>query len=108
MKKVVKIILIVLLISLVYLFYTNYSRLNIVTGFASKSVASGIYLANRTQKSVELGDNDLNLVRDAFNEVDTIQKSVTVTIFVLKSRKAIYREGLGAVLINDDYSAIYI
>ncbi len=103
MKKLIKYFFIILILSLVYIIYTNYPRLNIVTGFASKSVASGMFLANRTQESVEIGDNDIDNVRDASNKVDLTNKMVTSTFFGLKSRKAIYRKGLGAVLINDDY-----
>ncbi len=103
MKKFIKYILIILILSLVYVVYANYPRLNIVTGFASKSVASGMFLANRTQESVEKGDNDIDQVRDASNKVDLNSKTVTSTFFGLKSRKAIYREGLGATLIDNDY-----
>ncbi len=103
MKKFIKYALLILILSLVYAAYAFYPRLNIVTGFASKSTASGIFLANRTQKSIEQGDNDINQVRDASNIVDLNDKTVTSTFFGLKSRKAIYREGLGATLIDNDY-----
>ena len=104
MKKFIKYIVIILVLGLVYVGYTNYPRLNIVTGFASKSIASGVFLANRTQKSVEKGDNDINMVRDAKNKVDIQNQTVTSEIFGLLSRKAIYRDGLGAVLIDDDFN----
>ncbi len=103
MKKFFKYFLILLILGLVYVVYTNYPRLNIVTGFSAKSVASGIFFANRSQESVEKGDNDIISVRDTKNEVNTNEKSVVSTILGIKSRKAIYREGLGAVLINDDF-----
>ncbi|MEN8186923.1 MAG: serine hydrolase [Bacteroidota bacterium] len=103
MKKFLKYILILLILSVVYIVYSNYPRLNIVTGYASKSVASGVFLANRSQESVENGDNDINQIRDAINEIDHNKKSVTSTFLGLKSRKAIYREGLGAVLVDNDY-----
>ncbi len=104
MKKFIKYILILLLLGFVYSVYSNYPRLNIVTGFASKSLASGLFLANRTQESVEKGDNDIDQVRDASNIVDLNKKTITSTFFGLKERIAIYREGLGAVLIDDNYN----
>ena len=103
MKKTLKFISIILLLGIVYFVYTNYPRLNIITGFASKSVASGVFLANRTQESVEQGDNDFPPIDEAKNTVDLVEQSVTSSAFGLKTRKAIYVDGLGAILINDDY-----
>ena len=103
MKKIIKYVLIFLLLGLVYLVYSNYPRLNIITGFASKSVASGIFLANRTQESVEKGDNDFPPIDQSTNKVNLSERSVTSSIFGLKERKAVFVEGLGAVLINDEF-----
>jgi len=104
MRKILKPILFLIVFSFIYFAYTNYPRLQIITGFSSKSVASGMFLANRTQESVELGDNDFSPIKSANNEVNTQEKLVTSTIFGLKSAKAIYREGLGAVLLNGGYN----
>ncbi len=103
MKKIIRIVLIVLFVSLIYVVYTNYPRLNIITGFSSKSVASGMFLANRTQESIEQGDNDFSPIDLANNKVNRSERSVTSSLFGLKSRKAIYIEGLGAILIDDDF-----
>ena len=104
MKKILKFILIILLLGIVYFAYTNYPRLDIITGFSSKSVASGMFLANRTQESVEKGDNDFPPIDQAKNNVNLAERSVTSSIFGLKNRKAIYIDGLGAILINDNYN----
>lgn len=93
----------IVVIGIIYFAYSNYPRLQIITGFSSKSVASGMFFANRTQESVELGDNDFSPIKAANNKVDLEAKSVTSTFFGLKPAKAIYREGLGAILLNDDY-----
>ncbi len=103
MKKALKFILLVAILGFVYIVYTNYPRLNIITGFSSKSVASGMFLANRTQESVEQGDNNFPPIDQATNKVNIADRSVISSVFGLKSRKAIYIDGLGAVLINDDY-----
>lgn len=103
MKKIIKYVLIFLFLGVVYLVYSNYPRLNIVTGFASKSVASGVFLANRTQESVEKGDNDFLPISKAKNKVNLSERSVTSNIFGLKKRKAIYVDGLGAILVNGDF-----
>jgi len=103
MKKILKPILIVIFLGLVYFIYTNYPRLQIITGFSSKSVASGMFLSHRTQESVENGDNDFPPIEHSDNNVNLEEKSVTSTIFGMKQAKSIYREGLGAVLLTDDY-----
>lgn len=103
MKKIIKYVLIFLFLGVVYLVYSNYPRLNIVTGFASKSVASGVFLANRTQESVEKGDNDFLPISKAKNKVNLSERSITSNIFGLKKRKAIYVDGLGAILVNGDF-----
>lgn len=105
MKKVLKYIFITLVLGLIYIVYSNYPRLDIITGFSSKSVASGIFLANRTQKSVEHGDNDFPPINLAKNKVDNSNNSVSSTVFGLKSRTAVYRDGLGVVLVNDDFDS---
>ncbi len=104
MKKLLKYLLIALVVVVGYFLYTNYARLNIITGFASKNVASGVFIANRTQASVEQGDNDFSPINLAKNHVDVSNKIVTSDVFGLMERKAIYVEGLGAILVNDSYN----
>ncbi len=103
MKKLLKIIAIVFFLGLVYIVYANYPRLNIITGFSSKSLASGVFLANRTKESVEQGDNNFSPINLANNKVDEKLKSVNSSVFGLQTKKAIYVEGLGGILINDDF-----
>ncbi len=105
MKKLLKLGVLVIVVWLSYFAYTNYPRLEILTGFASKSVASGVFLANRTQESVETGDNNFSLVYLTSNKVDTLEKSVISSFFGMKKRKSIYIDGLGAILLNDSYDS---
>jgi hypothetical protein len=37
------------------------------------------------------------------NKINETQKFATASVYGLKERKAIYREGLGATLISDDF-----
>ncbi len=66
-------------------------------------MASGHFIDNRTQETIEKGDNDINMITLATNKIDENQKCATATVYGLKERKAIYREGLGVTLINDDF-----
>ena len=103
MKKTIKYIFLFLILGLVFVVYTNYPKLNIITGFSAKSATSGVFLAKRTLESVEKGDNDFSPIGKAKNKVDISEHSVTSEIYGLMKRKAIFVEGLGAILINDDY-----
>ncbi|HEU0135974.1 MAG TPA: serine hydrolase [Flavobacterium sp.] len=88
----------------------NYPKLDLISGFSAKNVASAHFIDGRSLKAIEEGDNDIPLVSQATNSIDEPAKSATSSVFGLKKRTAIYREGLGAVLIDDDYdiSAPYL
>jgi CubicO group peptidase (beta-lactamase class C family) len=88
---------------LTYVVSTNYPKLNIITGYSAKSVASGVFIGNRTQKSLEKRDNNFSPINLASNEVDLKNKRVTSNLFGLREHTAIYREGLGAVVVTDDF-----
>ncbi len=103
MKKFLRLLLLLIAVLLIYGFVTNYPKLDLVSGFAAKSVASAHFLDNRAQSVIESGDNDIDMVRLARNEIDEKGKFATSTFYGLKERKAIYREGLGVTLINDDF-----
>jgi CubicO group peptidase (beta-lactamase class C family) len=75
--------------------------LNLISGFASKNMASNVFIADRNSNDVRDNDNNIPLVKLA--EVTVDNNSASSTVFGLMSRKSVYREGLGCVLINDDF-----
>ncbi|MDD3721884.1 MAG: serine hydrolase [Lutibacter sp.] len=101
MKKIAKYGLLLVVLALVYVVYTNYPRLDIITGFAAKSVCSCTFEAGRDLKSIEEGDNDIDLVNYAKNNINFEEKSATSTVFGLKKRKAVFKEGIGCVLLPE-------
>ena len=103
MKKIFKILALVALLFLVYFGYSTYPKLDLISGFSSKSLASGHFIDNRSQDLIEKGDNDIEMITLATNKIDENGKFAMSTVYGLKARKAIYREGLGATLINDDF-----
>jgi CubicO group peptidase (beta-lactamase class C family) len=103
MKKLLKIFALLLVIILVYLRIVIYPQLDLISGFASKSVASGYFIDGRNLATIQQGDNDIDKIDWATNEIDDNQRFASATVYGLKERKAIYREGLGATLINDDF-----
>ncbi len=103
MKKFLKIFAVLVLIVLVYLRLAIYPQLDLISGFSAKSVASGHFIDDRSLETIEQGDNDIPKVDWATNTINDAEKLVTSNVHGLKERKAIYREGLGATLINDDF-----
>jgi CubicO group peptidase (beta-lactamase class C family) len=103
MKKVVKFGALIVLVGLIYFGFTTYPKLDLISGFSAKSIASGHFIDHRSQELIEQGDNDINLIDLAQNEIDESGQFATASVKGLKERKAIYREGLGATLINDDF-----
>ena len=102
MKKTLKIIAVAALLFLVYYGYTNYP-LDLISGFSAKSVASGHFIDKRPQEIIENDDNAVSVIFLANNKIGESEKFATAAVFGFKERKAIYREGLGATLINDDF-----
>lgn len=103
MRKIFKIFGLGLLLFLIYFGYTTYPKLDLISGFSAKSVASGHFIDHRSQEMIEKGDNDIEMITLANNQIDEKGKFATASVYGLKERKAIYREGLGATLINDDF-----
>jgi CubicO group peptidase (beta-lactamase class C family) len=87
---------IILLAVVIYLGYIAHG----ITGYASKNVASGVFVSGREQQSVEKEDVSFFPVKWAKNNVDNEKKEVTSRFLIWKS-KVIYNEGLGCTLVND-------
>ena len=103
MKKTLKIFGAVALLFLIYYGFTTYPKLDLISGFSAKSMASGHFIDNRSKEMIEKGDNDIDMIALANNKIDENGKFAMASVYGLKERKAIYREGLGATLINDDF-----
>lgn len=103
MKKFFKILAVLVLVLFVYLRIAIYPQLDLISGFSAKSVASGHFIDGRSLKTIQQGDNDIPKIDWAKNQINEVGKFVTSTVYGLKERKAIYRPGLGATLINDDF-----
>lgn len=104
MKKILKIVGLLLLIGIIYLVATNYKKTNIITGYSSKYLASTYFMTDRTQDLTEQNDLDFSPINMASTTINEAEKSVISTVFGLGKRKAIYHDGLGATLINDNYN----
>lgn len=102
MKKL-KYFLLFLIVAIAITIAINYPKLDLISGFAAKSVASAHFIDGRSLQLIEAGDNDIPMVDLATNSIDEKGKSAQASVYGLKTRKAIYRKGLGATLIDDDF-----
>ncbi|HNP32021.1 MAG TPA: serine hydrolase [Flavobacterium sp.] len=103
MKKILKVVVVLLVVLLVYLRIAIYPQLDLISGFSAKSVASGHFIDGRNLETIQKNDNDIPKVDWATNKINETVKFVTSSVNGLKERKAIYREGLGATLIDDNF-----
>lgn len=97
-RKFLFLLLIVVVIAVVY----NYPKLNILAGYSAKNTASSVFLANRTLSFTDKNDNNFSPINLADDKIDVSKKTATSSAFGLLTRKAFYREGLGAVLALED------
>lgn len=108
--KFLKRLLLFLLILIVAAVIYNYPKLNILAGYSAKNTASSVFLAGRTLEFTDVTDNNFSPIHLATDKIDKKEKSATSSAFGLLTRKAIYRKGLGSVLIlhKNDVTAKYL
>ena len=103
MKKSYKIIALFFFLLLGYLVLTTYPKLELISGFSAKNVASAHFIDNRSLEFIEKSDNDFDVIGWATNQINESGKFATATVLGFQERKAIYRQGLGATLINEGF-----
>ena len=100
--KLFKRILLVLAAFIVIAAIYNYPKLNIISGFASKNLASTHYIADRLYADIVESDNNVPLIKLAELERAN-ENNVVTSLFGLMERESICRDGLGCVLINEEH-----
>jgi CubicO group peptidase (beta-lactamase class C family) len=73
-----------------------------LAGYSAKNTASSVFLANRTLEVTDKNDNNFSPINLADDKINIDKKRATSSAFNLLTRKAFYREGLGAVLALED------
>ncbi|MEA2076785.1 MAG: serine hydrolase [Candidatus Marinimicrobia bacterium] len=100
MKKVILIIIAVLLVVLIGAgFYLN-PLLPIITGYAAKGLASGVFLSEREQENIEAVDLNFSFIKFTKNKVD--HENMTVSSrFLWHKSKVVYNEDYGCTIVRD-------
>jgi CubicO group peptidase (beta-lactamase class C family) len=94
----------VALVVIVVLVYFNYPKLNLISGYASKNMASNVFIADRDPVDISLYDHEMPLINLAQSEVSQKNASSTASVYGLMPRKAVYRDGVGSVLTNNEFT----
>ncbi len=74
--------------------------LPVITGYAAKNLASGVFVAGRTQESIENEDLRFSVIQYTRNTIDFEKKEVT-SRFLWGKSKAVYLNGYGCTLVKD-------
>ena len=98
--KIFKKIFLLLAVAVIGTLVYNYPKLNILAGYSAKYTASSVFVANRSLALTDSTDTNFSPVHLATNSIDQKKKTASSSVFGLLSRKAIIREGLGAVLTS--------
>lgn len=96
LKKIIVTIIVVLVAGVTWF---AWPRLPIITAFAAKGMCSSVFLANKNPERVQAEDLSFFPISLAKSVIDYDEKSVTSTVFGLAKRKAVFRNGLGAVIV---------
>lgn len=98
-NRLKKILLFILVLLLIVVTWFVWPRLPIITAFAAKGMCSSVFLADKIPERVEAEDLSFFPISLAKSVIDYEKKSVTSTVFGLAKRKAVFRDGLGAVIV---------
>lgn len=82
MKKVFRLFGFVSFIGVSYFGFTTYPKLDLISGFSAKSIASGHFIDNRSQEMIEKGDNDIDMIDLAKNKIEDAGKFAVASVMV--------------------------
>ncbi|WP_224484258.1 serine hydrolase domain-containing protein [Robertkochia aurantiaca] len=102
MKRVLKYLLLLFVffgLVVAGLVIIKYPQLDILTGYASKNACSCLFLADRDPALIDIQDNGFMPVKLAEETVNPSEGSTQSSVIGVKSRKAVYHEGLGCTLL---------
>lgn len=108
-KKVILILLGVIVTSVLVVGFTQYPKFKLISGYSAKMMCTCTFVQHRNQQDIERTDLDFSPIRMASNVVDLDKKEVVSSVYGFAKKRAVYRPGLGCVLLkgDDDYNVSY-
>ena len=100
LKRVLKIIGFLLIPAIIFVTWYAWNAFPAISGFGAKNMCSAVFLQHRSPESVskeELADFPMSMGSFEVNYTDS---SVTGKVWGFAERKAIFRKGIGATLVN--------
>jgi hypothetical protein len=109
-KKFVKLLAFAILIALSFAVYRYYPQLEVLNGYAARTACSCNFMIGRSLNDILLEDLSMSPLNWASIHIDTIRKSATASVFGLNPKTAVYRNGLGCILLEgkDNYHLTYV
>ncbi len=106
MKKILYSLSLLPVVVIVYFLYNYLPQLPVASGYAAKKMCSCIFIAERSQESIQSEDLDFGPLGLTRTKVNFEEKYVTSSLFGLSPKIAMYREGVGCVLLDgaDDHN----
>ncbi|HMT53653.1 MAG TPA: serine hydrolase [Saprospiraceae bacterium] len=94
-----------LIIGLTALVITYFPMLSIATGYAAKKVCTCTFLSKRDKQEIVRNDLYFSILSSVDIDVNVPKNTVTTSIFGLAHQTAVFRKGIGCILLNgeDDY-----
>lgn len=104
-KRILLGILFALILAIGYIYLTLFPQFPVANGYSAKKMCSCIFIAERSQESIQKDDLGFGPTALTHSKVDYDQKSITTSLFGLAPRTAVYREGVGCILLKgqDDF-----
>lgn len=99
MKKIKYLVVTLLAVSLFSGIFYLHSLMDIITGYAAKNLCSAVFVSGRDADTVQAIDLNFMPIKFTSNKIDYDEKSVT-SRFLWATSKAIYREGVGSVILR--------
>ena len=99
-KKLKRVFIAVLVLLLSCAIYYCWISFPVATGYGAKVLGSSIFVSGRNEHDIKSQELDFPPLTFATYEIDHSDSSVTCSLFGFAKRKAIYRKGLGATVVN--------
>ena len=100
MKKVLIALVVIFCLIGGYFYFSLYPKLFIVSGYASKNMASHHYISKRSVSDIQETDNNIKTINLSDVQLNDETQTASAAVFGLQKRKAVFRKGLGAAVMD--------